>query len=78
MELLERKRINYQELQEIKKQLKKLEELNNCLSDWTSNCYKLFEIKLDEKTRLMYLIRIKAHEDDEDYELQLIKEEQTR
>ena len=77
MEILEAKRITYEEYKNVKQQLKKLQEMENCLSDYAVFCVELFRIQKDENTDILYWIRIIAHTDDSDYEIEILKEEQS-
>jgi len=75
MEILERQRISYEEFKQIQEQLKSLQKMENCLSDYAKVCYELFSLQLNEKIKVLYWIRISQHSDDEDFELEILKEE---
>jgi hypothetical protein len=76
MEIIEKMVITRQQFEHIKNELRKLEEMEVCLSDYAVTCHKLFDI-IGEKTTIMYWVRIKVSRFTGEYILELIKEELT-
>jgi hydrogenase maturation factor len=76
MEIIEQITITKQQLEHVRNELQKLEEMEVCLSDKAIMCYKLFDI-IRENVTIMYWVRIKVSRCTGEYILELIKEELT-
>ena len=72
-EILERKRITYEEFKQIQQYVKNLPEMENCKGKLVIECRKIAEIQLDDKTKAIYYIKLESHDDDEDYEFLIMK-----
>jgi hypothetical protein len=69
-------RLNEKQYQELREQLEKLQEMENCLNDWSIACYELLRIPIDEKTEIFYWVNIIKYSDEEDYIVEIEEEEQ--
>ena len=70
-------KLSPQQVEEIVEQLKEnYTEMDNCLSDYALNCFELFRVSESKNIQILYWIRI-IKVDDNNYELQFIREIQT-
>ena len=72
-EILERKRITYEELKQIKENIALMPIIEECQGNLVIECRKIAEIQMDEKTKIVYYIKLASHEEDEDYEFLIVK-----
>ena len=72
-EILERKRITYEEFKQIQDWIKSLPEMENCKGKLVIEYRKIAEIQWVEKTKIIYYIKLTSHEEDEDYEFLIMK-----
>ncbi len=73
VEVLDKIKVNQEQLKEIKEQLTTLTEMDECLHSDAIGCYQILLVPVDEKTSLSYWIRIIKSEDG--FEIELLKEE---
>ena len=74
MEILDRMTLSKEQLEEVQRQLSSsLPEMDECLSEKAVSCYEVMAVPVDEKTTILYWIRISK--DADKYKLELIKEE---
>jgi len=73
VEVLDEIKVDSEQLKEIQEQLKKLPEMDVCLSDWAIACYQIMYVPVNDKTTLSYWIRIEEHDDG--FTIELLKEE---
>jgi len=76
MEIIEKVILTRQQFEHIKNELAKLPEMEVCLSDYTVECHKIFDV-VSENATIMYWVRIKFSRCTGEYILELIKEELT-
>jgi len=72
-EILEQKSITYEEFKQIQQYVKNLPEMENCKGKLVIECRKIAEIQWNEKTKIIYYIKLTSHEEDEDYEFLIVK-----
>ena len=70
MKILTKVNVDVDEVERIQMQLRKLQEMENCLSDNAIACYEIFRAG-----NTLYWIRI-LHKRNKEYTVELIKEEQ--
>jgi len=73
MKVLDKMELSQDQLEEVQRQLSSLPEMDECLSNKAISCYEITAIPVDEKTTILYWIRISN--DSDKYKLELIKEE---
>ena len=73
MEVLDKIKVDGGQSEEVMEQLKKLSEMDECLSSWAIGCYQIMWVPVDEKTTFSYWIRVIKDEDG--YRIEILKEE---
>jgi hypothetical protein len=73
VEVLDKIKVDRGQLEEVMGQLKKLSEMDVCLSSWAIACYQIMWVPVDEKTTISYWIRV--IEDEDGYTIEILKEE---
>ena len=72
-EILEQKSITYEEFKQIQENIALMSRIENCKGKLVVECRKIAEIQWDEKTKIIYYIKLGSHEYDENYEFLIMK-----